>query len=224
MNFLAALISKKYSCCIDKEISLSILLLFCLNKIFALGRGFLKTRKIVFIERHVVLKSKRQISFGKNFRISESVRLDALSQKGMVFGNNCSVGINTRIECTGSFSFLGKGFKCGDNCGLGTDCFYGCAGGIELGNDVIVGNFVSMHSENHNYSNPEIPIRLQGVNHKGIKIGNNCWIGSKATIVDGTIIGDGCIVAAGAVVTGVFPDNVIIGGVPAKVIKGRISQ
>lgn len=39
------------------------------------------------------------------------------------------------------------------------------------------------------------------------------------TILDGTVIGDNCIVAAGAVVSGVFPDNVIIGGIPAKIIK-----
>lgn len=53
----------------------------------------------------------------------------------------------------------------------------------------------------------------------GVKIGNDCWIGAKATILDGTVIGDHCIVAAGAVVKGVFPDNVIIGGVPARIIK-----
>ena len=55
-------------------------------------------------------------------------------------------------------------------------------------------------------------------------IGSNCWIGAKATILDGVHIGDGCIVAAGAVVTKSFPDNVIIGGVPAKIIKYRTSE
>lgn len=49
----------------------------------------------------------------------------------------------------------------------------------------------------------------------GVKIGNNCWIGAKAIILDGTKIGNGCIIAAGSVVRGEFPDNVIIGGVPA---------
>ena len=56
---------------------------------------------------------------------------------------------------------------------------------------------------------------------KPITIGNNCWIGAKVTILDGTKIGNGCIVAAGAVVKGIFPDNVIIGGVPAKILKYR---
>ena len=139
----------------------------------------------------------------------------------MQFGSHVSIGCFTRIECTGSLSHLGEGFICGDHCGLGTNAFYGAAGGITLGNNVIVGNFVSFHSENHNFSDKGIPIRLQGVNHKGIVIGDNCWIGAKATILDGVHIGSGCVIAAGAVVTKSFPDNVVIGGVPARIIKNR---
>lgn len=216
------LIYNKFSRNIDDSIPLCVIISFCIEKIICLVRGIIRVHKRVFLEKGVQIKQKNNITWGRNFRCSKNVTLNALSQEGIIFGNNCSVGINTRIECTGSFEFLGKGFKCGDNCGLGTDSFYGCAGGIEIGNDVIVGNFVSMHSENHNFSDLETPIRLQGVNHKGIKIGNNCWIGAKTTILDGSVIGNGCIVAAGAVVTGQFPDNSIIAGVPAKVIKNRI--
>lgn len=65
-------------------------------------------------------------------------------------------------------------------------------------------------------------MRLQGVNRKEIMIGNDCWIGAKATILDGVVIGDGCVVAAGALVPrGVYPSYSIIGGVPARVIKKR---
>lgn len=216
------LIYNKFSRNIDTSIPVSVVLSFCFEKLICLIRGIIRVHKKIFIDKSVHIKQIKKITWGRNFRCAKNVTLNALSQDGIILGNNCSIGINTRIECTGSFEFLGKGFKCGDNCGLGTDSFYGCAGGIEIGNDVIVGNFVSMHSENHNFSDLDIPIRLQGVNHKGIKIGNNCWIGAKATILDGSVIGNGCIVAAGAVVTGQFPDNSIIAGVPAKVIKTRI--
>lgn len=204
----------------------SLLLYLCISYGIDLIRGFLcYGRPKVFVGKKSRFFGKKRIKFGEILKISENVFIDATCAKdgfGVTLGDNCSIGINTRIECTGSLSFLGKGFKCGNNCGLGTDSFYGCAGGIEIGNDVIVGNFVSMHSENHNFSDPNTPIRLQGVNHKGIKIGDNCWIGAKATILDGSRIGNGCIVAAGAIVTGIFPDNSIIAGVPAKVIKSRI--
>ena len=210
---------------IDRRIPSREVAFYFVKKCKNLLRGFIVFKNFkTMISKNVKIKNKKQLKIDSFLNIDHDVYLDALSENGIQIGKHVSIGCFTRIECTGSLSFLGKGFKCGNNCGLGTDCFYGAAGGIEIGNDVIVGNFVSIHSENHNYSNPEIPIRLQGVNHKGIKIGSNCWIGAKATILDGSIIGDGCIVAAGAVVTGVFPDNVIIGGVPAKVIKRRTNQ
>ena len=77
------------------------------------------------------------------------------------------------------------------------------------------------HAENHNYADKNKLIKEQGVTHKGIKIGNNCWIGSGAVFLDGVEIGDGCVVAANAVVTKKFASNSIIGGVPAKLIKER---
>jgi acetyltransferase-like isoleucine patch superfamily enzyme len=179
------------------------------------GGGYL------FLGKNSKIINKKSVKFEKWLNIANNVYIDALSTDGIILGKNCSIGKYTCIECTGSLKYLGKGLIVGDNVGLGTHSFYGCAGGIEIGNDVIIGNYVSMHSENHNFSDKSIPIRLQGVNHKGIKIGNNCWIGAKATILDGTRIGNGCIVAAGAVVTGSFPDDVVIGGVPARVLKKR---
>jgi acetyltransferase-like isoleucine patch superfamily enzyme len=54
-----------------------------------------------------------------------------------------------------------------------------------------------------------------------IVIGNDCWIGTRVIILPGVHLGNKCIVAAGAVVTRSFPDNCIIGGVPAKLLKIR---
>jgi len=82
-----------------------------------------------------------------------------------------------------------------------------------------MGSYISFHSENHVYVDPKKPIRLQGVTHKGIYIGDNVWIGAKATFLDGSQVGNNSIVAAGAIVASKFPDNVLIGGVPAKIIK-----
>jgi len=132
------------------------------------------------------------------------------------------MGKNVRIECSGSLQQLGKGIKVGNNVGLGADNFFGCAAGIEIGDDTIIGNYVSFHAENHNYNDITIPIRLQGCSRQGIKVGKNCWIGAKATILDGVQIGEGCIIAAGALVTaGKYDCNGIYGGVPAKLIKKR---
>lgn len=162
-----------------------------------------------------------KIISGKNLVIDRNVYIDALSKDGIIFGKNVSIGKYSCIECTGSLRGIGKGLVVGDNVGLGSHGFFGCAGGVYIGSDTIFGNFVSIHSENHNYSDLTLPIRKQGVNHKGIVIGENCWIGAKVTILDGAEIGSGSIIAAGAVVKGKFPDNCILGGIPAKILKRR---
>ncbi len=64
-------------------------------------------------------------------------------------------------------------------------------------------------------------IRKQGINAKGIRIGNNCWIGAGVVFCDGVEIGDGCVIGANSVVTKSFSNNCVIAGVPAKVIKQR---
>ncbi|MFI3285204.1 MAG: acyltransferase [Rikenellaceae bacterium] len=210
---------------LDPNISTSYFIGFMLSKMSALVWGILYVRRIgvYFIHPTTKLKCKRKLKFGKNLSIDRGCFINALSNGGVIMGDNCSIGKYTTIECTGSLKYIGKGISIGDNVGLGTHGFFGCAGGIEIGSDSIFGNYVSLHSENHNYDDLDIPIRLQGVSHKGITIGSNCWIGAKATILDGANIGDGCIVAAGAVVRGLFPPNSIIGGVPAKIIKSRES-
>lgn len=58
----------------------------------------------------------------------------------------------------------------------------------------------------------------------GVEIGNDVWIGARAMILDGCIIGDGAVIAAGAVVAKSVPPYAVVGGVPAKIIKYRFSK
>jgi acetyltransferase-like isoleucine patch superfamily enzyme len=213
---------------VDKRIPTGYLVGEFRTRLFMKLRGklrFLRSAHTPFVGKGSVLRCKRQMHFGRGVSIGEHTWLDAVSIEGIVFGDNVSVGKRTVIECTGSLRFLGKGLRVGNNVGLGSDNFYGCAGGIAVGDDTIIGNFVSFHSENHNFSRLDIPIRLQGVNHQGIRIGNNCWIGAKCAILDGAIIEDGCIIAAGALVlAGVYKENGIYGGVPARLLKTRVNN
>lgn len=181
------------------------------------------TLKPIFLSPSATIKCASKFKFGKGLNIGYRCYVDALSREGLTCGNNISMGMYTTVRLTGSLKQIANYVKIGNNVGLGSHGYYGCGVGfLEIGDDCIFGNYVSIHPENHNFSDPTIPIRLQGVNGKGIVIGNNCWIGAKVTILDGTRIGNNCIVAAGAVVAGgTYPENSIIGGVPAKVIKKR---
>lgn len=99
--------------------------------------------------------------------------------------------------------------------GLSFGCHIDGRNGIVFGRNVWVGPKVSIISQNHNLNNYYIWDKSNP-----ITIGDNCWLGSNVTILPGVELGDHTIVAAGAVVSKSFRQgNVIIGGVPARVIK-----
>ena len=198
---------------------------FLYNNFLSFLRGFVSFRRrkiLIGVGKNVTIRCASKFHFLGNAMIHDFCYIDAYSKNGIQVGQNVSIGKNTHIECSGSIHHKGEGLVIGDNVGIGSFCFFGCAGGIEINADTIMGNFVSFHSENHNFAELDIPIRLQGVNHQGIKVGSNCWIGSKVTILDGANIEDGCIIAAGAVVkAGIYNENGIYGGIPAKFLKNR---
>ncbi len=163
-----------------------------------------------------------RISFGNYVKLGHQVSLSGLGENGLVLGNNVSIGDFSRVIVSTSFNHIGKFISIGNNVGIGEYAYLGGAGGLSIGDDCIVGQYFSCHPENHNFDDGTELLRHQGVNRKGIRIGNNCWIGSKVTVLDGVTIGDGCVIAAGSVVTKDFPANAVIGGVPAKTLRDRV--
>lgn len=182
---------------------------------------FFKNPKGMLLGKRVSFFNPSKMKWGKFLRLGNDVYVSALSKQGIEFGNNVSIGAFSRIIVSTSFNNIGEKIKIGNNVGIGEFAYLGGSGGLEIGDECIVGQYLSCHPENHNYEDLDISIRHQGVSRKGIKIGENCWIGSKVTILDGVEIGDGCILAAGSVITKSFPDNSIIGGIPAKLLKTR---
>lgn len=189
------------------------------GRIFSLG--YKNIAKDIFVGKKVKVLEKKYLYVGKKTKLQDQVYIDALSKDGVLIGNHVVIGRNSRIECTGGLQSIGRGIKIGDRTTFGNDCMFGAAGGIEIGEDVVAGQFIRFHAENHNYDDLGKLIKEQGVTHKGIKIGNNCWIGAGAVFLDGAEIGDGCVVGANAVVTKKFANNVIIAGVPARIVATR---
>lgn len=214
---------------LDRRITTSYIWMLCWRYGWMMVRGRLlsfghnKIARDIFVGRKVKILEKKYLCIGAKTKLHDGVYIDALSEAsgGVFIGSNVVLGRNTRIECTGSLKSLGKGIHIGDRTTFAGNCFFGAAGGIEIGDDVVAGQQIRFHSENHNYLDMDMLIKDQGVTHKGIKVGNNCWIGAGAVFLDGAEIGDGCVVAANAVVTKKFPSNSVIGGIPARVIKNR---
>ena len=110
---------------------------------------------------------------------------------------------------------FGKNIHLGKNVFINSGCRFQDQGGIYIGDNALIGHNVVMATLNHE----ENPLKRANLIAAPIKIGNDVWIGSNATILPGVTIGDGAIVAAGAVVTRDVLKNTIVGGVPAKYIR-----
>jgi len=109
----------------------------------------------------------------------------------------------------------GINIRVGKNVFINSGCSFQDQGGIIIGDGVLIGHQVVLATLNHELD----PNNRSSMHPAPIVIGNNVWIGAKATVLPGVTIGDGSVIAAGAVVNRDVPANVVVGGVPAKIIK-----
>lgn len=109
----------------------------------------------------------------------------------------------------------GQNIKVGKNVFINSGCCFQDQGGIEIGDNVLIGQQVVIATLNHDL----IPQKRANMFPAPVKIGNDVWIGAHATILQGVTIGDGAVIAAGAVITKDVPGNTVVAGVPAKIIK-----
>ena len=111
--------------------------------------------------------------------------------------------------------------KLGRNVGISTHSQLNAAGGIEIGDDTLIGPGCTLWSVNHRFRDIDVPIRLQGDDAQGIVVGSDCWIAARAIILPGVNIGAGSVIAAGALVNRSCEPRSILAGVPAKVVGMR---
>ena len=104
---------------------------------------------------------------------------------------------------------------------LGQECTLTCFRRIKIGRECIIADKVMMLDFDHGVVDVERPIREQGIYKRPVEVGHNCWIGYGACILRGVRVGENCVIGTNSVVTKDVPDNAVVGGVPAKVLRVR---
>lgn len=161
---------------------------------------------------HKRISEFEEISIDDTAFIAEAVAIFAEP------GRDVSIGSLSHI---GADCFIHGPVNIGHGVGINHQCSLdGGRGGIEIGDNTRIAHQVSLYAFNHRMA-PDRAIRDQGVSSKGIVIGQDVWIGAKATVVDGVTIGDHAVIAANACVTRNVPSWAIAAGNPAIIIGDR---
>jgi serine acetyltransferase len=107
----------------------------------------------------------------------------------------------------------------GNGCVIGRGSHLVAHHSIVIGDDVFTGPYVYITDQNHNYTDPDVPIGRQWPSNTAVSIGSGSWLGAGAIVLPGAQIGRNVVVAAGSVVRGAVPDRCVVAGVPAKVVR-----
>ncbi|MEM5481098.1 acyltransferase [Pseudoalteromonas fuliginea] len=117
-----------------------------------------------------------------------------------------------KVYYGGSITFKGAVY-------IGEDSFIDARGGLIIGKNVIFGPRVSILTYNHDHKDKSWAPYSPNIIEKETLIGDHCWFGLNSIILPGTKVGSNCIIGAGSVLNGIYPDNSVIVGNPAKVVK-----
>jgi acetyltransferase-like isoleucine patch superfamily enzyme len=149
----------------------------------------------------------------------------------------CFVGPGVTLEIgrgavvrLGRWSWIGHGTKIrahegvveiGAKTVLGQECTISAFQSVRIGRECILADRVMLIDFDHGVVEIERPVRLQGIYKRDVTVGHNCWIGYGACILRGATVGDNCVVGTSTVVTKDVPDNAVVGGVPARLLRMR---
>jgi acetyltransferase-like isoleucine patch superfamily enzyme len=206
---------------LDPELSTSDLISISLTRTSELVRGVLRFRRKVYCGARVRIRKRSALRLGKMCALGAYSQLDAISQRGICLADGAKLGRYVTVTGTSTPRKKGLGLRLGRNSAIGDFGHVGCAGGVSIGDDVIIGPYVTFHSQEHITDDVTVPIRNQGTREAEIVIGDDVWVGARVTFLSGARVGDHSIVAAGTIVRGSYPAHSVIGGIPSRILKER---
>jgi len=152
-------------------------------------------------EGFVFLPRRYQVVVGKNAR--------------MRLGRFVWIGHNNALRCHEGELYVGAKTV------FGTDNTVNCYVGVHIGEECLFADSVYIVDFDHNYWDPVIPIRSQGIAKDPVRLEGNIWVGTKVTIIRGVTVGRGAVIGAMSLVNRDVPPYAVVGGVPARVLHYR---
>ena len=160
-------------------------------------------------------KIRGNVTLGKCVYIASGTELIARRNEEIEIGDHSFILGGSILHPYNGKIVIGK------NVGINHYCIIYGMGGVIIGDNVMMATSCIISASNHNFERTDIPMIQQGVTCRGIKIGNDVWLGARAVVLDGVEIGEGSVIGAGSVVSKSIPAYSVAVGVPAQVVKRR---
>lgn len=152
------------------------------------------------------------LKIGRGVRLGRGVYISVVRGGALNLGDHVHVDSFTYIIVEGSLT-IGAGSY------IGVGCVLAAQGSINIGTDSLIAAYVTIRDQNHRIDQLATPYRKQGLVTSPIIIGNNVWIGTKATVLRGCTIGDNCVLGANCVVTKDVESGSVAVGIPARSVR-----
>jgi acetyltransferase-like isoleucine patch superfamily enzyme len=155
-----------------------------------------------------------RVTFGPLCDVRSGARFTVARGSDVRFGSGCVLDHGFTLEASGTID-VGNRTVFGHHCTVAADRR------VVIGRGCLIGELVSIRDHDHAFDRDDVPILDQGRATAPVVIGDDVWVGAKATITRGVTIGPGTVVGAHAVVTHDLPAGCVAVGVPARVVRSR---
>lgn len=157
---------------------------------------------------------RRGVRIGRGTRFGRGVRCAAAPNAQIVLGREVEIGARTTLTAFPSASLI-----VGDRVFVSGACTIAAAGHVSVGEESLIAEMVSIRDHDHD---PAFPPRSGRTLRGDVRIGSRVWVGAKATVVRGVVIGDDVVVGAHALVNRYVPPGTLVVGVPAKPVRRNL--
>jgi acetyltransferase-like isoleucine patch superfamily enzyme len=157
------------------------------------------------------------VEFGGMVFLGRRVELDVRRHHGRLqLGPWCWLGSGNRLRAHEG------NLRLGPKVVLGRDNVVNSYLDIEIGQNALLGDWIYVCDFDHRHERVDLPIRKQGIVKTPVRIGEDVWVGEKASILRGADVGAGSVIASQALVRERIPPFSVVVGTPARVVRSRL--
>ncbi len=168
-----------------------------------------------FLRHRLLTTAGRRWSTDGMLFLGPHLQLQVGRRGKLRFGRFVWVGAGTKIRCHEGCVEIGAKTV------IGQECTISAFQRVRIGEQCVIADRAMFIDFDHNVTDPEQPIRLQGIYKRDVVVGSNVWIGYGSQILRGVTVGDNAVVGASSVVTRDIPANAVVAGAPARVVRMR---